>query len=106
MNRMIGKLCVIREETPLTKCPHCKIEYIKKHIHFWCGFKKWLNCFLGNHIYKAFVWDNYVEYECQNCNYIRIIHTHEYGYGEIRSVNDKHQLYDSELRRTGKYFNS
>ena len=68
------------------------------------AFKKWLNCLVGNHIYKAQAWDDHVDYICQNCDYWRIIHFHEYGYDRIKSVNDKHQLYDSELIRTGKYF--
>lgn len=69
-------------------------------------FKKWLNCVLGNHVYKAIAWDNHIDYICQNCPYIRTIHYHSYGYGDIKPVNDNYQLYDSELRRTGKYFNS
>ena len=70
-------------------------------------FKKWLNCGLGNHIYKACVCDNHVEYICQNCDYIRVIHYHSCDYGDsMKPVDDNYQLYNSELRRTGKYFNS
>jgi len=70
-------------------------------------FKKWLNCVLGNHIYKAQTWDDHIAYICQNCDYSRIVHYHSYGYSDDRKIaGDNHQLYDSQLKRTGKYFNS
>ena len=97
----------MKKKDDLKKCPYCELLF-RKHICFWCGFKEWLNCLLDNHIYKAMVGDAHIDYICQRkgCNHVKTIHYHSYGYGDIKPVDDNCQLYDSELRRTGKYFNS